>query len=100
MWVVTNRIPVAEGHQDDFEDRFRNRAHLVDTSPGFVRQEILRPRRPGLPYLVTTYWEDESSFQAWVQSDFFKEAHKNPPPPAMFAGDSSLEIYEVAFLSE
>ena len=36
MIVVTNRIPVATGHEIDFEDRFRNRVHLVDTSPGFI----------------------------------------------------------------
>jgi heme-degrading monooxygenase HmoA len=33
MIVVTNRIPVAEGHEIDFEDRFRKRVHLVDQSP-------------------------------------------------------------------
>ena len=44
MIVVTNRIPVAAGHEIDFEDRFRNRAHLIDQSPGFVRNEVHRPR--------------------------------------------------------
>ncbi|PRQ09309.1 hypothetical protein ENSA7_10010 [Enhygromyxa salina] len=29
MIVVTNRIPVAQGHEIDFEDRFRKRVHLV-----------------------------------------------------------------------
>ena len=29
MIVVTNRIPVAEGHEIDFEERFKTRAHLV-----------------------------------------------------------------------
>ena len=32
MIVVTNRIPVAKGHEIDFEDRFRNRVHLVESS--------------------------------------------------------------------
>ena len=40
MIVVTNRIPVAEGHQIDFEDRFKRRVHLVDQAPGFVRNEV------------------------------------------------------------
>lgn len=44
MIVVTNRIPVARGHEIDFEDRFRNRVHLVDKSPGFIRNEVHRPR--------------------------------------------------------
>ena len=42
--IVTNRIPVAEGHQIDFETRFKTRAHLVDQSPGFIRNEVHRPR--------------------------------------------------------
>ena len=44
MIVVTNRIPVAEGHEEDFEDRFSKRVHLVDQSPGFIRNEVHRPR--------------------------------------------------------
>ena len=28
MIVVTNRIPVAKGHEIAFEDRFRNRVHF------------------------------------------------------------------------
>ena len=45
MFVVTNRIPVAEAFEADFEDRFRKRAHLIDRSPGFVKNEILKPVR-------------------------------------------------------
>ena len=37
MFIVTNRIPVAAGHEEDFEERFRNRAHLIDQHPGFVK---------------------------------------------------------------
>ena len=44
MIVVTNRIPVAEGHEADFEDRFKHRVHLVDRAPGFIRNEVHRPR--------------------------------------------------------
>jgi len=44
MIVVANRIPVFEGHEIDFEDRFRNRVHLVDRPPGFIRNEVHRPR--------------------------------------------------------
>ena len=47
MIVVTNRIPVAKGHEIDFEDRFKKRAHLVDRSPGFVLlppEELRHPR--------------------------------------------------------
>ena len=44
MICVTNRIPVAEGYEIDFEDRFRKRVHLVDQAKGFIRNEVHRPR--------------------------------------------------------
>jgi heme-degrading monooxygenase HmoA len=35
MIVVMNRIPVAPGFEVSFEERFRNRAGLIDP-PGFL----------------------------------------------------------------
>jgi heme oxygenase (mycobilin-producing) len=111
--VVTNRIPVADGHELDFEDRFKHRVHLVDRAPGFIRNEVHRPRpkrfdhetgkfvddptREGF-YEVKTWWRDMESFEAWTKSDAFREAHKNRPPKDMFRGPSMLEVHEV-FLS-
>ncbi len=110
MIVVTNRIPVAMGHEADFEDRFRNRAHLVDSAPGFIRNEVHRPRpvrfdheaggfvpdpdREGY-YEVKTWWRSMEDFEAWTKSPAFAEAHKNRAPREMFSGPSVLEVHEV-----
>jgi heme oxygenase (mycobilin-producing) len=110
MIVVTNKIPVAEGHQIDFEDRFKRRVHLVDKSPGFVRNEVHRPRpmkfdhtagtfvpdpeKQGY-YEVKTWWRTLEDFVAWTRSPAFAEAHNSRPPKEMFAGPSVLEIHEV-----
>lgn len=109
MFVVTNRIPVAEGHEEAFEDRFRNRAHLIDQAPGFIKNLVLRPvqRRfnhktgaweespePG-HYLVQTYWESEEAFWGWTRSESFRIAHSNRPPAEMFAGPNVLEIHRI-----
>ena len=113
MIVVTNRIPVAEGHEIDFEDRFRNRVNLVDRSPGFVRNEVHRPRPmkfdhegggwvedPGAEgfYEVKTWWRSMEDFTAWTSSAAFREAHANRAPSGMFSGPSKLLVHEV-FLS-
>ena len=109
MFVVTNRIPVAAGQEAAFEERFRNRAHLVDQSPGFVRNVVMRPVQRRLNhqtgvweqvaeqgfYLVETYWESEQAFWDWTRSDSFRAAHSNRPPAHMFAGPNVLEIHEV-----
>jgi len=111
--VVTNRIPVAEGYEIDFEDRFRNRVHLVDQSPGFIRNEVHRPRPMKFDhdsgkfvddpeaqgfYEVKTWWRSMEDFTAWTRSESFAKAHANRPPKEMFAGPSKLLIHEV-FLS-
>ena len=114
MFVVTNRIPVARGHEADFEDRFRQRAHLIDRSPGFIKNLVLRPvqrrfshqtgqwedtKEQGF-YLVQTYWESEQAFWDWTRSEAFRAAHSNRPPAEMFAGPSVLEIHEVILSTE
>ena len=104
MIVVSNRIPVAAGHEEEFAKRFRSRAGLVEGHNGFVRLEILRPTEVPMhgrtmgrsPYhVVLTYWEDVAGFVAWTESDDFRKAHSNRPPPEMFAGDNVFELHEV-----
>lgn len=114
MFVVTNRIPVAEGHEEAFEDRFRNRAHLIDRAPGFVKNLVMRPvqrrfnhqtgeweEKPEQGfYLVQTYWESEQAFWDWTNSESFRIAHSNRPPAEMFAGSNVLEIHRVILSTE
>jgi heme-degrading monooxygenase HmoA len=110
MIVVTNRIPVAEGHQIDFEERFKKRVHLVDQAAGFVRNEVHRPRPMKFDhergafvpddsvqgyYEVKTWWRTLEDFSAWTRSPAFAEAHKNKAPKEMFAGPSVLLIHEL-----
>jgi heme oxygenase (mycobilin-producing) len=113
MIVVTNRIPVAEGWEEKFEDRFRKRAHLVDQSPGFIRNEVHRPRPVRFDhdagtwvddptresfYEVKTWWRSFDDFVAWTRSESFREAHANRPPKEMFRGSSEIVVHEI-FLS-
>ncbi len=114
MFVVTNRIPVTKGAEDDFEDRFRKRAHLIDTAPGFVKNLILRPvprrlnhktgefeetKEQGY-YLIQTYWETEQSFWDWTNSESFRIAHSKRAPAEMFAGPAVLDVHEVIMTTE
>ena len=99
MIVVANRISVAEGYEEEFEKRFRNREGFVGKSSGFNRYELLRPSKADA-YVVKTYWEDMASFEAWTRSEAFKEAHADLPPKEMFAGPSALEIHEVLYTTE
>lgn len=115
MIVVTNRIPVAPGWEEKFEERFKKRAHLVDQSPGFIRNEVHRPRpmkmdhekgefvpapeREGF-YEVKTWWRSFDDFVAWTKSESFKEAHSSRPPKEMFRGQNEILVHEVFLSSE
>ena len=113
MIAMVATLKIKEGHEADFEDRFKNRVHLVDQAPGFVRNEVHRPRPVKFDhesgrfvddpdaqgyYEVKTWWQDIASFEAWTKSPAFAEAHSNRPPKEMFAGASKLEVHEI-FLS-
>lgn len=94
MFVVANRVSVAEGWEGRFEERFRNRAGQVEKQPGFLRMDILRPLQTDAPYVVLTVWEDQRAFEGWLGSDDFKAAHKSPLPREAFAAEGKLERHE------
>ena len=115
MIVVTNRIPVAAGHEIDFEERFKRRVHLVDRHEGFVRNEVLRPRPMKFDpksgrwqddpegegyYEVKTWWRSLADFERWVGSEDFREAHRDRPPKDMFRDKNVLEIHEIVTSTE
>jgi len=79
--VITNRVPVAKGYEDAFEERFRNRAGLLDNEPGFLRNEVLLPRPMKMDmaagglvpdddkqgyFLIKIWWRDFDDFVACV----------------------------------
>jgi heme-degrading monooxygenase HmoA len=100
MFTVLNRVPVAEGWEETFEERFRRRAGQIDKQPGFLHMQVLKPHSDDSPYVVLTSWRDKSAFDAWVGSDDFKLAHSNPLPAEAFAGQGKLEMYEVIVASK
>ena len=110
MIVVTNRIQVASGHESEFEDRFRRRAQLVDRSPGFIRNEVHRPRPmrfdraigefvpdPSQPafYEVKTWWRSFQDFEDWTKSSDFTEAHASKTAKETLVKQSQLDVHEV-----
>ncbi len=109
MIVITNRIPVAIGHESAFEERFAARVGKVEGAEGFVRSEIARPlpmrrdpergwveaKADSSIYEVRTYWHSFDAFAAWTASPAFTEAHKERPPQEMFAGQHQLTIGEI-----
>jgi heme-degrading monooxygenase HmoA len=97
MFVVMNRISVNPDYNDAFVERFSDRASLVDRMPGFVSFQLMQPIAPDDPFIVMTVWQDEAAFDAWTESDEFKQGHARAGqlPPEAFRGRPVLESYQV-----
>ncbi len=97
MFVTMNRIFINKGYIEAFEERFRDRAHEVDTLKGFIRNLVLRPKNTDDPYVVMTFWKTEEDFSAWVHSDAFIKGHAKSGtlPKEAFSTDSHLETFDL-----
>lgn len=97
MITVANRIFVNSEYAEQFEERFKNRARQVDQMPGFLRNMVLKPAKPGDPYVVLTLWESQEAFNAWTESEAFKQGHARSGtlPREAFSGPNQLEVHEV-----
>jgi heme-degrading monooxygenase HmoA len=97
MITVANRIYVKQEYAEAFEQRFRDRAGLVDQMPGFVSNQVLRPVNEGDPYVVFTIWDSREDFLNWVKSDAFTKGHAQSGtlPKEAFSESNKLELHEV-----
>jgi len=97
MISVANRIFVNPDYTEAFEERFQNRARMVDTMPGFLFNQVLRPSGEGQPYIVLTYWESYAHFEVWTSSEAFREGHAKSStlPKEAFSGRNVLEIHQL-----
>ena len=74
-FVAINYISCEPHYQDRFEQLFATRAKAIDTMPGFVDMEVLKPNKEG-DYLIVSHWSSEEAFQQWTKSPAFIEGHK------------------------
>lgn len=93
MIVVMNRITVAEGREEEFEQTFIQRDRAVDLTTGFIDLQVLRPTE-GRTYVVMTRWISREAFDAWTTSEAFLSAHRKQSP-GLAESRPVLEIYEV-----
>jgi len=97
MFVTMNRFTIAPEHAHEFENRFKQRAGLVDDEPGFIRNAVLRPAEgTSDQHIVMTLWESRQAFEDWTRSESFRKAHEQAgkTPKEWFVGPSKLEIFE------
>jgi len=89
--VKINAIEVPEGAGPELERRFGARHGSVDSAPGFLGFELLRPVAGESRYFVYTKWETEEHFRAWADGPA-KEAHAGERAKPVASGSSLLEF--------
>ena len=89
--VKINALNVPPQAGPELERRFSERAHTVDSSPGFLGFQLLRPTGGETRYFVVTTWEDEASFEAWRDGDA-RAAHAGEHGEPVAEGANLLEF--------
>ena len=89
--VKITAIEVPAGAGPELEKRFAHRAHAVDSQPGFLGFQLLRPIKGEERYFVVTQWESDEAFQAWASGPAI-EAHKGQQTNPVATGASLLEF--------
>lgn len=99
--VKINAISVPEGMGPMLEQRFAERARLVEEMPGFEHFQLLRPVNGDDRYFVVTHWADDDSFKAWVESEQFRHGHAKADSPdgKPVASHADLLEFEVVDLT-
>ncbi len=84
MFEVHNKIftPTKE-HADRLQAGFAHAGEHMKAVPGFKEFHMLKAA-DGSHFIVRVVWDSKEQFQAWTQSDHFKEAHRGQ-------GDSSVK---------
>jgi heme-degrading monooxygenase HmoA len=89
--VKINAISVPPAAGPELERRFAARAGTVESTPGFLGFQLLRPVQGEDRYFVVTQWEDEESFAAWRDGDA-RAAHAGEATKPVSSGASLLEF--------
>ncbi|MBV9147886.1 MAG: antibiotic biosynthesis monooxygenase [Acidobacteria bacterium] len=79
MFIAISQFTVANDKTDEVKQAFRDRPHLVERAPGFVRMEVISPRELPAEIWLVTYWESEEAFSKWHHSHLYHESHKGIP---------------------
>jgi len=102
MYIVTNHMKVKKGFAEKMAPKFTQPSPLQEMK-GFVKTEVAITQNltEHDEMSVSMYWETMGDFEAWKNSDLFKEAHnKSKRPEESPLIDSEIIIQEVASVIE
>ena len=99
MFVAMNRFRINKGHEEAFEDVWRNRDSRLADVPGFQSFHLLKgpydEEAETTLYASHTIWQSRDHFVDWTKSQSFRDAHRNAGGnEGMYSGHPQFEGFE------
>lgn len=95
MFVFISHLTVLEDDLRALESHFRERSHLVDSFPGFLHLQLLRPESGGSGLTFVTTWKDRQAFRSYMASPEHAMSHSREPGDIMQRTGVRHEAFEV-----
>jgi heme-degrading monooxygenase HmoA len=95
MFVAMSRFRIANGMAAAVHEAFRNRPHLADQAPGFVRMDVVSGKDCPEEFRLITYWTNEESYRTWHDSHLYRESHAAVPKGLkLVPGSVAIEFFD------
>ena len=73
MVTVGMNYHVLEGKQQDFENKFAAVLGALRAAAGHTNSTLWKDVSDGASYLITSEWSEETAFNAFIQSQAFRD---------------------------
>jgi heme oxygenase (mycobilin-producing) len=95
MFVFISHLSVPEEDRAELERYFHERSRLVDSFPGFLYLQLLRPESGEASHTFLTAWKDRESFRSYMRSAEHAVSHSREPKEIMGRTRVRHEAFEV-----
>jgi heme-degrading monooxygenase HmoA len=95
MFVFISHLTVPTEDQAALERHFYERSRLVDSFPGFLYLQLMRPQAGRAAFAFLTAWESRDAFAAYMRSDAHAVSHSREPGEIMARTAVRHEAFEV-----
>ena len=95
MFVFISHLTVDHGDQAALERHFRSRSRLVDSFPGFLYLQLLKPQAGSAAFTFLTAWESREDFARYMKSEEHAISHSREPAEIMARATVRHEAFEV-----
>lgn len=95
MFVFISHLTVPTADCAAVERHFLDRAGLVDSFPGFLYLQLLRPQGGDATHTFLTAWESRDAFRSYMNSEAHAISHSREPGEIMARTAVRHEAFEV-----